>query len=1138
MTEEELFYAALAKPTAERAAFLGQACSGNAQLRASVEALLAAHEAPGSFLNPPDANLSADNLAATLDSGATGEHRSSSIAAWDSHRPQTVTADYRRDAVAGAIIGGRYTLQEKIGEGGMGEVWAAKQTEPVKRKVALKLIKTGMDSRAVLQRFEQERQALALMDHPNIAKVLDGGMTPTGQPYFVMELVNGLPLSRFCDELKLPLKARLELFVPICQAVQHAHQKGIVHRDLKPANILVTMIDGRPLPKVIDFGVAKATSGKLTEETMSTGFGAVVGTLEYMSPEQAGFSSEDIDTRSDIYSLGVILYELLTGLRPVDSIRLRKAALTEMIRIIREEEPSKPSTRLSTDESLPSLAAVRQIEPKKLTALLRGELDWVVMKCLEKQRDRRYETANGLARDIQRYLADEAVEARPPSRGYRLQKFVRRHKGQVIGATLVGLALIVGFIGTSIGIVQARRANAALARKNAELADEQDKVQSRFELAQQAIATFHTGVSEDILLKNAQFDELRIKLLNEAAKFYGDLEKLLEGNDDPKSKRLLAAGFFQLGGLTTSIGDQPAALAVHRKALALRRELAALPGSDLDSQLDVANSLREVGRMLDSTGELAEAIRAWEEQREIALALEPRSPDGSALELAGWASRQLGNLATEKFGQPAEAQANFDKALAAYQKLAEKYPDNRQYLSGLAQTHLTIANQLHETGQFVESLAAHERALAIRQKLAGSDPSIKNQTDLAWSLINIADVKQRLGRFAEGLVSCQKALEIRQKLVDAQPAVLQLQSDLAVSHYFQATLLGKSGQTDEAVEAYGKALAIQQSLADANPTVSDFQRRLATTLGRLGVVLSKKGQTTEAIDSLNKGAAVLQKLCDSNPSVTGFQSDLANLESATAWQLFQMGRSVEGLLMYQKSSERLEKLVETSPSVARFQIELSMVQNDLGFWLDRIGRPAEALAIHEKALVVRRSLVETNPTISNYRSYLATSHNNIARLHALEGRFAEAFTSFDAALAIRKALVDSNPTEVVYRNHLGYSYAYSGWARVRAGQPAEAAIDLCKAVEVFNREQNQDMQTRFELVKSLALLAGLGRNDGSGVTESEASSFAGESVAALEDLINAGWANVAELQDPDFNAIRDRADFKNLLADLESKTPK
>ncbi len=387
-----IFIAALDhEPEAERAAYLDAACGENADLRRRVVALLAAHERASEVLGDADESL------------ATPIPEASSPVV-------SSTAAYEPPAGPDLLIAGRYKLVEKIGEGGMGEVWVAKQSEPVKRKVALKLIKTGMDSRAVLARFEQERQALAMMDHPNIARVLDGGITPSGQPFFVMELVNGLPLTKFCDEAKLTPKDRLALFVPICQAVQHAHQKGIVHRDLKPANILVTLIDGKPIPKVIDFGVAKATGGKLTDQSMSTQFGAVVGTLEYMSPEQAGFSGVDIDTRADIYSLGVILYELLTGLRPIDAKRLRGAALAEMVRIIQEEQPSKPSTRLSTDDSLPSLAALRDTEPKRLIAILRGELDWVVMRCLEKSRERRYETVNGLARDIQRYLADEPVD--------------------------------------------------------------------------------------------------------------------------------------------------------------------------------------------------------------------------------------------------------------------------------------------------------------------------------------------------------------------------------------------------------------------------------------------------------------------------------------------------------------------------------------------------------------------------------------------------------------------------------------------------------------------------------------------------------------------------------------------------------
>jgi len=370
--------------------------------------------------------------------------------------PSTATADFGLPLQAGVAVSDRYVLREKIGEGGMGEVWVAKQTAPVQRRVALKLIKTGMDSQTVLARFDQERQALALMDHPHIARVLDAGLTISGHPFFVMELVNGLPLDKFCDEARLSLPERLELFIPICQAVQHAHQKGIVHRDLKPANVLVTMVDGKPTPKVIDFGVSKAFGGRLSEETM-TQFGTVLGTLEYMSPEQAGFSGDDVDTRGDIYSLGVMLYELLTGLRPIDKGRLQKVALTEMIRILREEEPSKPSTRLSTDEALPSLAAVRQTDPKKLMVMLRGELDWVVMKCLEKNRERRYETASGLIRDIQRYLTDEPVEARPPSTGYRLQKFLKRHKVPVAAAMVVLLTLLVGIAGTTYGLIEAKR---------------------------------------------------------------------------------------------------------------------------------------------------------------------------------------------------------------------------------------------------------------------------------------------------------------------------------------------------------------------------------------------------------------------------------------------------------------------------------------------------------------------------------------------------------------------------------------------------------------------------------------------------------------------------------------------------------
>jgi WD40 repeat protein/serine/threonine protein kinase len=445
VTEEQVFLAALelADP-AERAAYLDRACGEDATFRRQVEALLAAHFRSGTFLDSPAVSRPAEG--ALPDPTATANLR-----------PDGATDDDRgHDERAGTVVAGKYTLVEVIGEGGMGSVWRAHQTEPVKRFVAVKLIKAGMDSRQVLARFEAERQALALMDHPNIAKVLDGGLHGH-RPFFVMELVKGVPITDFCDTHRLTPRQRLELFVPVCQAIQHAHQKGIIHRDLKPSNVLIALYDDKPVVKVIDFGVAKATGGALTERTIDTGFGAVVGTPQYMSPEQATVNNLDIDTRSDVYALGVLLYELLTGSPPFARKELEKKGLLEVLRVVREEEPPRPSTRLSTADALPSLSASRGTEPKKLTGLLRNELDWIVMKALEKDRRRRYETANGFAADVLRYLSGEAVRAHPPSAAYRLKKFVCRNRGPVIAASLVLFALLAGMAGTTAGLIEARR---------------------------------------------------------------------------------------------------------------------------------------------------------------------------------------------------------------------------------------------------------------------------------------------------------------------------------------------------------------------------------------------------------------------------------------------------------------------------------------------------------------------------------------------------------------------------------------------------------------------------------------------------------------------------------------------------------
>jgi tetratricopeptide (TPR) repeat protein len=480
---KELFLAALEVTPAERPAWLGRECP-DADLRRHVELMLAAHDQPQSLLDRPAA-------AAAPPGEATGDL----VAGPDSVGPALGEAE-----AVGTLVAGRYKLVEAIGEGGMGTVWMAQQTEPVKRLVALKVIKAGMDSKQVLARFEAERQALALMDHPNIARVLDAGATAAGRPFFVMELVKGVSITHYCDEHRLTLRQRLELFVPVCQAIQHAHQKGIIHRDVKPSNVLVCLYDGRPVPKVIDFGIAKAAGPQLTEQTLVTGFGTVVGTLEYMSPEQAEVNQLDIDTRSDIYSLGVLLYELLTGTTPLDRQRLREAAMLEVLRLIREEEPPRPSTRLSeSKDALPTISAQRQSELAKLTRLVRGELDWVVMKALEKDRNRRYETANGLALDLQRYLADEPVQAGPPSATYRLRKFVRRHRGPVLAGLLLLLALVLGMAGTTVGLVLAEQARQAEAEQRGQTeCDRDDKEKARALAARKAVEAQESAKAAEV----------------------------------------------------------------------------------------------------------------------------------------------------------------------------------------------------------------------------------------------------------------------------------------------------------------------------------------------------------------------------------------------------------------------------------------------------------------------------------------------------------------------------------------------------------------------------------------------------------------------------------------------------------------
>jgi WD40 repeat protein len=432
---------------------------------------------------------------------------------------------------------GPYKLLQKLGEGGMGSVYVAEQEHPVTRRVAVKIIKAGMDSAQVIARFEQERQALALMDHPNIAKVLDAGTTNTSRPFFVMELVKGIPITKFCDHEHLTPRERLELFIPVCHAVQHAHQKGIIHRDLKPSNVIIALYDGKPVPKVIDFGVSKATSQKLTERTLFTEVGQMVGTLEYMAPEQAELNNLDIDTRADIYALGVILYELLTGGPPFTGQELRSVAFTQMLRMIREVEPQKPSTKLSSSEQLASIAAKRKLEPAKLTKLVSGDLDWIVMKALEKDRSRRYDTANALALEIQRFLHDEPVLARPPGAGYRLRKFVRRHPASTALALVSSVAALA-----LVGLAVAQFYNSRLASTNVQLQETSDHL---------AVANIQLqDTSNHLAATNTQLKDTADHLSAANIQLGESSEKLKKALQDAQLERTWARRYLYVAQLT------------------------------------------------------------------------------------------------------------------------------------------------------------------------------------------------------------------------------------------------------------------------------------------------------------------------------------------------------------------------------------------------------------------------------------------------------------------------------------------------------------------------------------------------------------------------------------------------------------
>lgn len=941
-------------------------------------------------------------------------------------------ATHANQELAGAVIAGRYKLLQPLGEGGMGTVWLAEQREPVKRRVAIKLIRSGRDSKALLARFDAERQALAVMDHENIARVFDGGLTESGRPYFALELVKGVPITIYCDQTQASVPERLELFTQVCSAVQHAHQKGIIHRDLKPSNIMVTEIDGRPVCKVIDFGLAKAMSGThmLTDLTLDTAFGAILGTPLYMAPEQLGVSALDVDTRADLYALGVLLYELLTGTTPIERERLKNAAWEEIRRIVHDEEPPTPSTRLSSVDSLPLIAARRHIEPAKLKSIVRGELDWIIMKALEKERNRRYETANALAMDLRRYLAGEPVLAAPPSKVYQFRKLFRRHRTSFLIAGLLFLSLAIGLLGTALGLRTARNAEKSEREaKQAALLDKELAEQRRIDAvasqqqAIRAIGRFGEVIAESPDLRDdPRLNGLRAELLAEPLAFFQQLKDQLDSTADMDHvvAQEMVSTVRAIAKLTEEIGDPSQAEAGHREAIRILERLLEQRPDNRQLMQSLAVSANELGFVLRSQGRNDEALSIYD--RAAAIYGQLRVSDPTPELKLGELRVQLNRI------NVLAGRSNNDAALAELEEVL-KWIESQEIqdaeLGSVYHSALQTRREMAVDRGDIETAIRYQQRLVDRMRpIVTSEPAkIEAKYQLVTNLRTLGSLAAQNRDSETALRLLEEARELANSVVNRYASTRRFVRELAA---VLTDLVQRYDEFDRRAEAESVAqlaLPLWERLAEENPTVIQYKLGLANILNRLGSMEYRLGSGSGGRQYFERSETVLSETASALPQLDAEVAQrVRNSLSAAQFNLGQAysKTDVEKSLEYHNAALKLrEQNSAAYPNHPQYRADIAMSMQAVILADPQRWEPAELQSAIHRIEEQWDLLIEEYPNVVAFRHEQARFHNSNVDVLAGLGNHAEVESSYRKAIAIFEWLVTQRPTVMDFKIELG-----------------------------------------------------------------------------------------------------------------------